>query len=203
MKILAIGRNYAEHIAELQNEVPEEPVIFFKPDTAVLRNNEPFYYPDYSTDIHYEVELVLRVSKEGKNIQPKFAAKYFDGIGVGIDFTARDLQTKAKNKGLPWTLAKGFNGSAPVSDFLPVEQFPAFDDIAFGLKVNGELKQQGNSGMMIHDFGAILAYMSRFITLKKGDLIFTGTPAGVGPVKIGDRLEAFIQEQTLLNFEVK
>ncbi|WP_210465279.1 fumarylacetoacetate hydrolase family protein [Rufibacter roseolus] len=203
MKILAIGRNYAEHIAELKNEVPDEPVIFFKPDTAVLRNNEPFYFPDYSTDIHYEVELVLRISKEGKNIQPKFASKYFDGIGIGIDFTARDLQTKAKTKGLPWTLAKGFNGSAPVSDFLSVEEFPAFDNINFSLKQNGELKQQGNSGMMIHDFGAILAYMSRFITLKKGDLIFTGTPAGVGPVKIGDRIEAFIEDKNLLNFEVK
>jgi acylpyruvate hydrolase len=203
MKILAIGRNYAEHIAELQNEVPDEPVIFFKPDTAILRNNEPFYYPDYSTDIHYEVELVLRVGKEGKNIQAKFADKYIDGLGIGIDFTARDLQSKAKAKGLPWTLAKGFNGSAPVSDILPIEDFPAWDNINFGLKVNGELKQQGNSGMMIHNFGAILAYMSRFITLKKGDLIFTGTPAGVGPIQIGDRLEAFVEDKTLLNFEIK
>jgi acylpyruvate hydrolase len=203
MKILAIGRNYAEHIAELKNEVPDEPVIFFKPDTAVLRNNEPFYYPEYSNDIHYEVELVLRISKEGKNIQAKFADKYFDGIGIGIDFTARDLQIKAKTKGLPWTLAKGFNGSAPISDFLPVENFPALDNINFGLKVNGEMKQQGNSRMMLHNFGAILAYMSRFITLKKGDLIFTGTPAGVGPIKIGDRLEAFIEDKNLLHFEVK
>ncbi|AMM52540.1 2-hydroxyhepta-2,4-diene-1,7-dioate isomerase [Rufibacter sp. DG15C] len=203
MKILAIGRNYAEHIAELQNEVPDEPVIFFKPDTAILRHNEPFYYPDYSTDIHYEVELVLRVGKEGKNIQAKFADKYIDGLGIGIDFTARDLQSKAKAKGLPWTLAKGFNGSAPVSDMLPIEDFPAWDNINFGLKVNGELKQQGNSGMMIHNFGAILAYMSRFITLKKGDLIFTGTPAGVGPIQIGDRLEAFVEDKTILNFEVK
>ncbi|GAA4300523.1 fumarylacetoacetate hydrolase family protein [Nibribacter koreensis] len=203
MKILAIGRNYAEHIAELQNEVPDEPVIFFKPDTAILRNNEPFYYPDYSTDIHYEVELVLRVGKEGKNIQAKFADKYIDGLGIGVDFTARDLQSKAKAKGLPWTLAKGFNGSAPVSEMLPIENYPAWDNINFGLKVNGELKQQGNSGMMIHNFGAILAYMSRFITLKKGDLIFTGTPAGVGPIQIGDRLEAFVEDKTLLNFEIK
>jgi acylpyruvate hydrolase len=203
MKILAIGRNYAEHIAELQNEVPDEPVIFFKPDTAILRHNEPFYYPDYSTDIHYEVELVLRVGKEGKNIQAKFADKYIDGLGIGVDFTARDLQSKAKAKGLPWTLAKGFNGSAPVSEMLPIEDFPAWDNINFGLRVNGELKQQGNSGMMIHNFGAILAYMSRFITLKKGDLIFTGTPAGVGPIQIGDRLEAFVEDKTLLNFEIK
>lgn len=203
MKILAIGRNYAEHIAELQNEIPQEPVIFFKPDTAVLKNNEPFYYPDFTSDIHYEVELVLRICKEGKNVQPSFAASYFDGIGVGIDFTARDLQSQAKAKGLPWALAKGFNGSAPISDFLPVTEFPALDNISFGLNVNGQLKQQGNSSMMLHDFGAILAYMSRFITLKKGDLIFTGTPAGVGPISIGDRLEAFVEDKTLLNFEIK
>jgi len=203
MKILAIGRNYTEHIAELQNEIPDEPVIFFKPDTAVLRNNEPFYYPEFSQDIHYEVELVLKISKEGKNISPKFAAKYFDEIGVGIDFTARDLQQKAKAKGLPWTLAKGFNGSAPVSEFLPIGQFPDLRDITFSLKQNGEEKQRGNTSLMLHPFEEILAYMSRFITLKKGDLIFTGTPKGVGPIKVGDRFEAFIQDQKLLDFEIK
>lgn len=203
MKILAIGRNYTEHIAELQNEVPDEPVIFFKPDTAVLRNNEPFYYPDFSKDIHYEVELVLKISKEGKNISPKFAAKYFDKIGIGIDFTARDLQQKAKAKGLPWTLAKGFNGSAPVSEFLPIGQFADWRDITFSLKQNGEEKQRGNTSLMLHPFEEILAYMSRFITLKKGDLIFTGTPKGVGPIKVGDRFEAFIQDQKLLDFEIK
>jgi acylpyruvate hydrolase len=203
MKILAIGRNYTEHIAELQNEIPDEPVIFFKPDTAVLRNNEPFYYPDFTQDIHYEVELVLKISKEGKNISPKFATKYFDEIGVGIDFTARDLQQKAKAKGLPWTLAKGFNGSAPVSEFLPIGQFPDLRDITFSLKQNGEEKQRGNTSLMLHPFEEILAYMSRFITLKKGDLIFTGTPKGVGPIKVGDRFEAFIQDQKLLDFEIK
>jgi acylpyruvate hydrolase len=203
MKILAIGRNYAAHIAELQNEIPEEPVIFFKPDTAVLRHNEPFYYPDFSQDIHFEVELVLKISKEGKNISPKFAGKYFDEIGVGIDFTARDLQQKAKSKGLPWTLAKGFNGSAPVSEFLPVSQFPDLQNITFSLRQNGEEKQKGNSSLMLHPFDQILAYMSRFITLKKGDLIFTGTPKGVGPIKVGDRLEAFIENQKLLDFEIK
>lgn len=203
MKILAIGRNYAEHIAELKNEVPDEPVIFFKPDTALLKNNEPFYYPEFTQDIHYEVELLLRISKEGKNITAKFASKYYDAIGLGIDFTARDLQSKAKSKGLPWTLAKGFNGSAPVSEFLPVTGFPDLKDINFKLLLNGEEKQVGHSGMMLNTFDEIIAYISRFITLKKGDIIFTGTPQGVGPIKIGDRLEGFIEDKKLLDFEIK
>ena len=203
MKILAIGRNYADHIAELQNEIPEEPVIFFKPDTAILKNNEPFYYPEYSQDIHHEVELILRISKEGKNIKAAFAPKYYDALGLGIDFTARDLQTKAKNKGLPWTLAKGFNGSAPISEFLPLSAFPDLKNINFSLQVNGEQKQAGNSSLMLNNFDSMLAYMSRFITLKKGDIIFTGTPKGVGPVQIGDRLEGFIEDKKLLDFEIK
>ena len=203
MKILAIGRNYADHIAELQNEIPEEPVIFFKPDTALLKNNEPFYYPEYSQDIHHEVELILRISKEGKNIGAAFAPKYYDAIGLGIDFTARDLQTKAKNKGLPWTLAKGFNGSAPISEFLPLADFPDLKNINFSLLVNGEQKQAGNSRLMLNTFDSMIAYMSRFITLKKGDIIFTGTPKGVGPVQIGDRLEGFIEDKKLLDFEIK
>ncbi|PIQ22820.1 MAG: 2-hydroxyhepta-2,4-diene-1,7-dioate isomerase [Cytophagales bacterium CG18_big_fil_WC_8_21_14_2_50_42_9] len=203
MKILAIGRNYAEHIAELKNETPDEPVIFFKPDTALLKNNDPFYYPDYTQDIHHEVELILRISKEGKNISSQFAPKYYDAIGLGIDFTARDLQTKAKNKGLPWTLAKGFNGSAPVSEFLPLSDFPDLKNINFKLLVNGEEKQAGNSSMMLNTFNDMIAYMSRFITLKKGDIIFTGTPKGVGPVQIGDRLEGFIEDKKLLDFEIK
>jgi len=203
MKILAIGRNYADHIAELQNEIPEEPVIFFKPDTALLKNNEPFYYPEYSQDIHHEVELILRISKEGKDINAAFAPKYYNAIGLGIDFTARDLQTKAKNKGLPWTLAKGFNGSAPVSEFLPLADFPDLKNINFSLLVNGEQKQAGNSRLMLNTFDSMIAYMSRFITLKKGDIIFTGTPKGVGPVQIGDRLEGFIEDKKLLDFEIK
>jgi len=203
MKILAIGRNYADHIAELKNEVPDEPVIFFKPDTAILRNNEPFYYPDYSNDIHHEVELILRISREGKNIEKKFAHKYYDAIGLGIDFTARDLQSKAKAKGLPWTLAKGFNGSAPVSEFLPLDQFPDLQNINFKLDVNGETKQKGNSQLMMNNFDDIIAYISKFITLKKGDIIFTGTPEGVGPVKIGDRLEGYVEDRKLLDFEIK
>ncbi|MER2997028.1 fumarylacetoacetate hydrolase family protein [Pontibacter populi] len=203
MKILAIGRNYADHIAELKNEVPDEPVIFFKPDTAILRNNEPFYYPEYSNDIHHEAELILRISREGKNIEKKFAHKYYDAIGLGIDFTARDLQSKAKAKGLPWTLAKGFNGSAPVSEFITLDQFPDLKNISFKLDVNGETKQKGNSAMMMNDFDDIITYISRFITLKKGDIIFTGTPEGIGPVKIGDRLEGYVEDRKLLDFEIK
>ena len=203
MKILAIGRNYAEHIAELNNQIPDEPVIFFKPDTALLKNNDPFYYPDFSQDIHHEVEIILRISKEGKNIGAKFASKYFDAIGLGIDFTARDLQAKAKSKGLPWTLAKGFNGSAPVSEFLLLSEFPDLTNLNFRLLVNGQEKQNGNTSMMLNSFEDMLAYMSRFITLKKGDIIFTGTPSGVGPVKIGDRLEGFIEDKKLLDFEIK
>lgn len=202
MKIFGIGRNYAEHIKELGNERPEEPVIFLKPDTALLKDNQPFYYPDFSSDVHYEVEIVLRISREGKHIEEKFAHKYFDAIGIGIDFTARDLQQKAKQKGLPWALAKGFNGSAPVSGFLPKEEFE-LQNLNFGLQVNGEMRQQGNTSYMIFSFDYIIAYLSRYFTLKKGDLILTGTPEGVGPVKQGDRLTAFIEKQTLLDFEVK
>jgi acylpyruvate hydrolase len=204
MRIFAIGRNYAEHIQELNNERPDEPVIFTKPDTALLRNNAPFYYPDFSKDIHYEAELVLKVGKEGKNIDPKFASKYFESIGVGIDFTARDLQQKAKEKGLPWDIAKGFNGSAPVSDkFIPVEQFNSLADINFSLEVDGVKKQQGNTSMMLFDFSYIISYLSKFFTLKTGDLIFTGTPKGVGPVSPGNKLSAYIENEKLLEFEIK
>ena len=204
MRIFAIGRNYAEHIKELNNERPDEPVIFTKPDTALIRENGPFYYPDFSKDIHYETELVLRICKEGKNIQEKFAAKYYDSIGIGIDFTARDLQQKAKEKGLPWDIAKGFNGSAPISDkFIPVSEFKELNNINFSLKVDGELKQQGNTGLMLFSFDVIIAYLSRFFTLRTGDLIFTGTPKGVGAVKVGNVLSAYIENEKLLEFEVK
>ena len=204
MRIFAIGRNYVEHIKELNNERPDEPVIFTKPDTAVLKNNSPFYYPDFSQDIHHEVELVLRVCKEGKNIQEKFAGKYYDSIGIGIDFTARDLQQKAKEKGLPWDIAKGFNGSAPVSDkFLPVGSFADLGNINFSLNINGELKQQGNTSLMLFGFNYIISYLSKFFTLRTGDLIFTGTPKGVSPVKIGDKLSAYIEDEKLLEFEIK
>jgi acylpyruvate hydrolase len=204
MRIFAIGRNYLEHIKELNNEKPDEPVIFTKPDTAILRNNSPFYYPDFSSDIHYEVELVVRISKEGKNIEEKFAQRYFDAIGVGIDFTARDLQQKAKEKGLPWDIAKGFNGSAPLSDkFIPINEFRDLKDINFSLQIDGVLKQQGNTSLMIFDFASIISYLSRFFTLRIGDLIFTGTPKGVGPVIVGNTLSAFIENEKLLEFEIK
>lgn len=204
MRIFAIGRNYAEHIKELNNERPDEPVIFTKPDTALLRNNSPFYYPDFSKDIHYEVELVLRICKEGKNIEEKFAGKYFDSIGIGIDFTARDLQQKAKEKGLPWDIAKGFNGSAPVSDkFIPVGDFRNLKDINFSLQVNGTVKQMGNTSLMLFGFEYIIAYVSKFFTLRAGDLIFSGTPKGVGPVSVGQRLTAYIEDEKLLECEIR
>ena len=204
MRIFAIGRNYAEHIKELNNERPDEPVIFTKPDTAILRDNAPFYYPDFSKDIHHEVELVLRVSKEGKNIEEKFAQKYYDAIGLGIDFTARDLQQKAKERGLPWDIAKGFNGSAPLGNsFKPVSEFKDLKNINFSLKVDGEIKQQGNTSLMLFSFDYIISYLSRFFTLRTGDLIFTGTPKGVGPVKVGNVLSAYMEDEKLLEFEVR
>ena len=204
MRIFAIGRNYVEHIQELNNERPDEPVIFTKPDTAILRNNAPFYHPSFSNDIHHEVELVLRISKEGKNIEEKFASRYYDAIGIGIDFTARDLQQKAKDKGLPWDIAKGFNGSAPISDtFLLVDKFADVKNINFKLEVNGQLRQQGNTSLMLFPFDYIISYLSKFFTLKTGDLIFTGTPKGVAAVKPGDTLSAYIEIEILLEFQVK
>lgn len=203
MKIIAVGRNYAAHIEELNNERPDEPVIFTKPDTAILKNNAPMYYPDFSRDVHYEVELVLRICQPGKYIDQRFAHKYYDQVGVGIDFTARDLQQKAKEKGLPWALAKGFNGSAPVSDMLPVGDFEDLTNLNFRLDVNGETRQQGNSSLMIFSMDFIVSYVSRFFTLKKGDLIFTGTPKGVGPVRQGDRLVAYIEDKKMLTCEIK
>lgn len=203
MKIICIGRNYAEHAKELNNPLPAEPVFFMKPESAQLKNNKPFFYPDFSKDIHYEAELVLHINKVGRNIQEKFAHTYYDGIGVGIDFTARDLQQKAKEKGLPWEMAKSFDFSAPVSNFIPKESFKNLNDIRFGLYKNGDVVQDGNSRDMIFSFDAIIAYVSRFVTLKQGDYIFTGTPAGVGPVVIGDTLEAFIGEEKMLLCRIK
>lgn len=203
MKIICIGRNYHAHIKELGNEVPVEPVFFIKPDTALLIRNRPFYYPEFSSDIHYEAELVLKICKVGKNIQPKFAHTYYDKIGLGIDFTARDIQDRAKKAGLPWFTAKGFDQSAPVSQFLPKSEFPDLKNITFSLQLNGTVVQQGNTSLMIHSFDDIIVQASRFVTLRTGDLIFTGTPAGVGPVKIGDLLEGFIEERPLLKCEVK
>ncbi len=203
MKIICIGRNYVAHIEELKNEKPSNPVVFLKPDTALLKPGVPFFYPDFSQNIHHEVELVLKISKEGKNIQKQFASRYFQEIGLGIDFTARDLQDQCKSKGLPWEIAKAFNGSAPIGEFKPVADFIDLSDIDFHLTINDELRQKGNTTLMLFDFGTIIAYVSQFFTLKKGDLIYTGTPAGVGPVKVGDRLEGFIGTQKMFDFEVK
>lgn len=203
MKILCIGRNYADHIAELNNERPSEPVIFLKPDTAVIKDNEPFYHPDFSNDIHHEVEIVLKINKIGKNIEAKFAHKYYDEIGIGIDFTARDLQAKLKEKGLPWEKAKAFNGSAPISNFVQKSQFADLKNLNFYLEVNDETRQKGNTEMMLWNFDEIIAEISKYFTLKTGDLIFTGTPSGVGKVTIGDKLTAFIEETEMLSFEVK
>jgi 2-keto-4-pentenoate hydratase/2-oxohepta-3-ene-1,7-dioic acid hydratase in catechol pathway len=202
MKIICIGRNYAEHIAELKNERPSEPVIFLKPDTALLKDNEPFYHPNFSNDIHHELEVVLKISRQGKNVEAQFAHKYFEEIGLGIDFTARDLQNKLKEKGLPWEIAKAFNGSAPVSNFVSKGDFD-LKNLNFELKVNGETRQSGNTSHMIWHFDEIIAFVSKYFALKVGDLIFTGTPAGVAPVKIGDRLEGFLEGKKLLDFEVK
>jgi acylpyruvate hydrolase len=203
MKIIAIGRNYAEHIKELNNEHPDEPVIFTKPETAILKEGETFYYPDFSQDIHHEVEIIVKISKMGKNIEEKFANKYYDEIGIGIDFTARDIQSKLKAKGLPWDLAKGFNGSAPISEFVPKSKFADLTNLNFHLDVNGSLRQKGNTSMMLYPIDTIIAFVSRYFTLKTGDIIFTGTPAGVASVKVGDTLTAFIENEKMLEFEVK
>ena len=203
MKIIAIGRNYADHIKELNNERPDEPVIFLKPDTALLKNNDPFYHPKFSQDVHHELEVIIRICREGKSISPQFAHKYYDKIGLGIDFTARDVQQKAKEKGLPWDKAKGFNGSAPVSSWIEKTAFTNLQDLNFHLLVNGEKKQEGNTSLMLYSIDEIIAHISEYFTLKTGDIIFTGTPKGVGPVNIGDKLEAYLEQEKLLDFEVK
>ena len=202
MKILAIGRNYAKHIEELNNERPDEPVVFGKPETAILKKNAAFYYPDFSKDIHHEVEILVKICKVGKNIDQRFAHKYYEEIGIGVDFTARDLQSKAKAKGLPWDLAKGFNGSAPISEFVSKSDYD-LSNLNFSLKKDGEDVQVGNTSMMLFSIDYIISYVSKFFMLKKGDIIFTGTPEGVGPVEIGQRLEAFIEDKKMMDFEIK
>jgi len=204
MKIICIGRNYIDHAKELKNPVPKNPVFFLKPDTALLRRNKPFYYPDFSDDIHYEAELVVKINKLGKNIQKQFAHTYYEEIGIGIDFTARDLQSNSKAKGLPWEIAKAFDNSAPVSmGFIHKKEFNDIHSISFRLDKNGETVQQGKSGDMIFDIDELIVYLSKFFTLKTGDLIFTGTPAGVGPVAIGDKLEAYIGDKLMLKCNIK
>jgi acylpyruvate hydrolase len=203
MKIVCIGRNYVDHIKELNNQVPSAPVFFLKPDTALLTRNRPFYYPTFSANIHYEAELVLKICKVGKKIQKRFAHTYYSEIGIGLDLTARDIQDEAKQKGLPWAIAKGFDNSAPIGQFLPKEKFPDAGNINFHLDLNGNTVQRGNSGLMLYPFDEIITAISQFMTLRTGDLIFTGTPAGVGPVKPGDKLEAYIEGEKLLSCLVK
>ncbi|MEO6520502.1 MAG: fumarylacetoacetate hydrolase family protein [Mucilaginibacter sp.] len=203
MKIIAIGRNYAEHAKELNNPVPSVPVIFMKPDTALLKDNKPFYHPEFSQDVHHELEIVLKICKEGKSINEKFAAAYYDEIALGIDFTARDIQTRHKEKGLPWELAKAFDNSAPVSNFAPKSKFADLYDLNFHLDINGAVRQQGSTKDLLFSFEKIIAFVSGYITLKKGDLIFTGTPPGVSKVAIGDRLEGYLENEKLLDFYIK
>ena len=203
MKIICIGRNYTDHVRELKNDLPKEPVFFLKPDTAIVTRNRPFFYPEFSAEIHHEVEIVFRISKVGKYIQEKFAHTYYNEIAVGLDMTARDLQREAIKNGLPWEKTKGFDSSAPISSFVPVSDFPDIKNLNFSLKKNGETVQSGNTRDMIFSIDRIIAHVSQFITLKMGDIIFTGTPAGVGPVQIGDKLTAYIEDKKMLSCNVR
>ncbi len=203
MKIICLARNYVAHAKELNNPLPVKPMFFMKHENCIVRENKPFFYPDFSSDVHHEVEVVLKISKVGKNIEQKFAQRYFNEIGLGIDFTARDLQAEAIKNGSPWEIAKSFDYSAPLSGFLPVSEFADVNKISFHLDINGKLVQEGNTELMIFPVDVQIAYISRFVTLKTGDLLFTGTPAGVGPVKIGDRLEAYLEGRKMMDFYVK
>ncbi len=203
MKIFCVGRNYVAHAEELGNDVPDEPVIFMKPKSAMLQPHAPFYYPEFTNELHYECELVLRISKNGKYIQDKFASKYYDAITTGIDFTARDIQTELKAKGLPWEKAKSWCNSAVIGKWVPMTELKNKKDINFGLYKNKELVQKGSSTNMIHDFDSIVAYISNFFSVNIGDVIFTGTPAGVGEVVVGDELEGVLEETSMFKLEVK
>ena len=202
MKIICIGRNYVEHALELNNAIPCDPIFFLKPDTCILPKNRPFYLPEFSKDIHHEIELVLKISKEGKNISEEFAQRYFDSITVGIDFTARDIQQQQKEKGLPWEPAKAFDYSSPCGKFIPFDSLKNQTNINFELMVNDKSKQIGNSDLMIFNFSKIISYVSKFVTLRKGDLVYTGTPSGVAAVKEGDKLECFLEGEKLLEVKV-
>ncbi|MCL6217578.1 fumarylacetoacetate hydrolase family protein [Zunongwangia pacifica] len=204
MKLICIGRNYTDHITELENEKPDDPVVFQKPDTAILLKKQPFFIPDFSNDVHYEVELLVKITRVGKHIQPKFAHKYYDEIGLGIDFTARDLQAKLKAKGLPWEKAKSFDGAAVIGEkWLDKTQFSDLNNINFSLKKNDEIVQSGNSSLMLWKIDELIAYISTFFTLKIGDVIFTGTPAGVGPVSPEDNLTGFIEGEEIFSINIK
>jgi len=203
MKIICIGRNYVAHAKELNNEVPDSPVFFLKPDSALVLANRPFFYPEFSKDVQYELEVVIRINRLGKSIEEQYASRYYNEVALGVDFTARDLQAEQKKKGLPWEIAKGFDYSAPVSEFFPLNEFGDIHNLSFRLDLNGKTVQEGNTSLMIFSFEKVIAYVSRFMTLKTGDMIFTGTPAGVGPVAIDDRLEAYLEGKKLMDFPVK
>ena len=203
MKIICIGRNYAAHAKELNNDLPKEPLFFMKPDTSLLKDNEDFYFPQHTIDLHHEVELVLKVSKAGKHIEEKFAHKYYEEIGIGIDFTARDTQELCKQKGWPWEIAKAFDNSAPIGLFKNKSAFNDLNSISFRLEINGEINQTGNTKDLIFNFDRLISHVSKYVTLKTGDLIYTGTPAGVGKVNINDRLTAYIENEKMLEFYVR
>ncbi len=203
MKLICIGRNYAKHIEELQNERPDEPVVFLKPDSAILLKQHPFVIPEFSSDIHHEIELIVKISKVGKYIEPKFAHKYYDEISVGIDFTARDLQQKLKDKGLPWEKAKAFDGSAVIGDFMSKKVFSSLESLNFELSNNGKTVQKGNSTLMLWKIDELISHVSQYFTLKIGDIIFTGTPEGVAVVQPNDVLEGYIEDKKLFRINVK
>ena len=203
MKIICIGRNYADHISELNNERPDDPVIFMKPDTAILPKKTPFVIPEFSKDVHHEVEVLVKICKVGKYISPKFAHKYYDEIGLGIDFTARDLQSMLKEKGLPWEKAKAFDHSAIIGDFLPKKNYSSLENINFELRKNSEIVQKGSTSMMLWNIDEIISHVSQFFTLKKGDIIFTGTPKGVASVKENDVLEGFLEGKQMFKIQIK
>lgn len=203
MKIFAIGQNYAEHNKELNSPDPTEPVIFMKPDTAALKNNKPFYIPDFSSELHYETEIIVKISRLGKNIAPKFAHRYYEEIGLGVDFTARDVQRRLKAEGKPWEISKAFDNSAVIGNFIPKEELGDVQNIHFHLNINGYTVQKGHTSDMIFPVDEIIAWISRFFTLKIGDILFTGTPVGVGKVNIGDHLEGYIGEKKMFDFKVK
>ncbi|MGC9470723.1 MAG: fumarylacetoacetate hydrolase family protein [Bacteroidales bacterium] len=202
MKIICIGRNYADHARELNNPLPEKPIFFLKPDSAILIHNKPFYLPDFMGSIHFEAELVVRIKRLGKNIAPKFASRYYDAVTLGIDFTARDLQNECRKNGLPWEIAKAFDGSAAVGPFRSIPS-RGLQNLLFRLDINGRTVQEGNTAHMIFPVDELIAYVSKFMTLRTGDLLFTGTPAGVGPVEKNDRLEAYLEGEKLLDFFVR
>lgn len=203
MKIVCIGRNYAAHIEELANERPKDPVIFIKPDSAVLPKEQDFYIPDFTDNVHYEVEVLVKICKVGKHIDAKFAHKYYDEVGLGIDFTARDLQSQLKQKGLPWEKAKGFDGSAVIGTWLPKGNFNDLNDLGFTLEQNGKVVQNGNTNLMLWKIDELIAYVSTYFTLKKGDVLFSGTPAGVGQIAANDYLSGKLEGQELFSLKIK